>query len=288
MGKMKKAALAWAVVCALLVALVGCGRGAGGKGGASSSPSSSPGSSAVASETAPPETDSPEPVQTTDKIPVLMYHSLQYDPSDPQNSARIRAEEFAAQMKWLHDNGYQAVSLDRLYQGLSSGGGFPSRSVVLTFDDGYGDFYTNGYPVLRQYGFAATVFMISGEVGKAGYLTADQLRDISSGGVEVEDHTVTHPHLGKLSYDAQLGELSDSRTALQGITGGTVQDIAYPYGEFGENTLRAARALGYRMGFKMQGGWAAVGDNILEIPRVYIGGSLDAFVTKVTKVTKAQ
>lgn len=271
-----------AAVCLLLTGLTGCGRGAGaGRSAASSgSEASSAGASAQASSQA---AASSQPVQMTGKVPVLMYHSLQYDPSNPNNSARIKAEDFAAQMKWLHDNGYTALSLDQLYQGFSSGSGFPQKSVVLTFDDGYNDLYTNGYPVLRQYGFAATVFMISGDVDKPGYLTSDQLKVMSADGVDVQDHTVTHPYLDKLSYNSQYKELGDSRTALQGITGGTVQYVAYPYGHFDANTLKAAQALGYRMGFKMDGGWAAVGGNLLEIPRVYIGDSLDAFVTKVTK-----
>lgn len=277
---MKKAIRILAAVCLLLTGLTGCGRGAGAGRSASSAVSQSPSSAPAASSAA--VSSQAEPL--TDKVPVLMYHSLQYDPANPGNSARIKVEDFAAQMKWLHDNGYTALSLDQLYQGLSSGSGFPQKSVVLTFDDGYNDLYTNGYPLLSQYGFSAAVFMISSYVDKAGYLTTDQLRTMAAGGVDVQDHTVTHPYLDKLSYDSQRKELDDSRTALQGITGGTVQDVAYPYGHFNADTLKAAKALGYRMGFKMDGGWAAVGDNLLEIPRVYIGDSLDAFVTKVTKV----
>lgn len=272
-----------AAACMTAVFLAGCGR-TGGSRGASSASSAASSAAGTTPQAASSEAASSAPVTLTDKIPVLMYHSLEYDPSNPNNSARIKAEDFAAQMKWLHDNGYTAISLDTLYQGLAGGKGFPEKSVVLTFDDGYGDFYTNGFPVLVQYGFAATVFMISSYVDKAGYLTSDQLKTIAAGGVTVEDHTVTHPYLDKLSYDSQYKELGSSRTALEGITGVPITAVAYPYGHFDSETIRATRALSYHMGFKMSGGWVAVGDDMLEIPRVYIGDSLDSFITKVTKV----
>ena len=188
-------------------------------------------------------------------------------------------------MKWLHDNGYAALTLRQLYDGLMNQNGFPPKSVVLTFDDGYDDFYSNGFPVLSQYGFSAAVFMISGEIGQPGYLSRGEISTLSQAGMGIECHTVTHPYLDKLSFDAQLKEMTDAEDTLYAIEGRYIDYLAYPYGHYNADTIRADRAAGIRMAFKMEGGWVKTGDSPYELPRVYIGDSLSAFITKVSKVS---
>ena len=267
----------------LLAGTAGCARDARASGGSSRPAASQPVPSAV-SQTSSSRTSAPA-VSLTDSVPVLMYHSLQFDPAHPDNSARIKAESFAAQMKWLHDNGYTTLTLRQLYDGLLEQGGFPQKSVALTFDDGYEDFYTNGFPVLKQYGFASTVFMIAGSIGQPGYLSQSELSTLTQAGVDIECHTVTHPYLDKLSFDAQLREMTDASNTLYAIVGHSIDYLAYPYGHYNDDTIRADRIAGFRLAFKMDGGWVRVGDSPFELPRVYIGDSLSTFITKVTKVS---
>lgn len=220
-----------------------------------------------------------------DKIPVLMFHSIQFDPNDPDNSARIAKETFAAQMKYLSDNHYLTLSLTELYEGMKGKNGFPPKSCVLTFDDGYDDFYTNAWPVLKEYGFHAAVFMITSFVGKPGYLTQDELKQLSASGVDIQCHTVTHPYLNTLAYDRQYTELSDSKTWLENHLGGSVDFIAYPSGKYNSDTLAIVDKLGYKLAFRMSGGWADINDNPALVPRVYVGNNMETLVNGVTKIS---
>lgn len=217
--------------------------------------------------------------KNTNRIPILMYHSIL---TEKNNAARLPPESFQSQMKWLHDNGYKTLTLDEFYADYAAKKGFPQNFVVLTFDDGYFDNFTNAYPVLKKYGFHATIFMISGDIGKPGYLTADQIKQMSaSGTVDIECHTLSHPNLDGLPYQNQLAELSQSKTALEKLTGRPVNYIAYPSGKYNEDTLKAARSTGYRLAFKMSGGPAANSESRLELPRVFIGDDMQKFIQKV-------
>ena len=100
-------------------------------------------------------------------IPVLMYHKIG---DDKDNDAVIREDLFREQMKFLKDNGYNPLTMDQLYDYVVNGAAVPEKPVVLTFDDGYADTYSIVYPLMKEYGFAATVFVNPGDVGqKQGY-----------------------------------------------------------------------------------------------------------------------
>lgn len=214
---------------------------------------------------------------TNTRVPVLMYHSVS---TVSGNNLCMPPEKLDAQMQWLAENGYTTLSMDELYEHISAQTALPDKVVCVTFDDGYSDNYTNAFPILKQYGIKATVFMISSFIGKAGYLSAVQLKEMSDAGVEIQDHSVTHPYLSKLSYDKQLAELRDSKQAVEAITGKTVQYVAYPYGDHNANTIKAAQALGYRLAFLMEGDTAAVSDPALEVRRSYVSAKndLDGFI----------
>lgn len=215
--------------------------------------------------------------KTTTRIPVLMYHSINYEKG---NILRVPKEKFAAQMKWLYDNGYKTLSLDELYNAVSQNKPIPEKSVVLTFDDGYGDNYYDAFPVIKQYHFKATVFMITSDIDKAkdNYLTADQLKEMDAGGMRIECHTVTHPDLSTLSYKSQYKQLSDSKTALENLLGHSIDYIAYPSGKYNDNTIKAAQQLNYKLCFKMKGGVGSITDNRYEFPRAFVGEDLQDII----------
>lgn len=210
---------------------------------------------------------------TTTRIPVLMYHSILYEKG---NILRIPKEKFETQMKWLYDNGYHTLSLDELYDAVSGKRPVPEKSVVLTFDDGYGDNYTNAFPILKKYHFKATVFMITSKIGDArdNYLTAEQIKEMDANGMRVECHTLSHPNLDKLSYQEQYKELSESKAALERLLDRKVNYIAYPSGKYNKDTIKAAQQLGFKICFKMNGGAGSVTDSRYEFPRAFVGENL--------------
>lgn len=238
----------------------------------------------VSSSPAPSSSQAAVKAATTRNIPVLMYHSINFDPKYPTNQVRIPKDKFAAQMKWLHDNEYHTLTMDELYKAVENREPVPEKSVVLTFDDGYEDNYQNAYPILREYGFKATIFMITAEIGddKNGYLTAEELKTMQQNGIDIECHTVHHLHLSQLSYQKQEEEIAGAQQTLEKLLGKQVSYIAYPYGDYNADTLRITKACGFRLGFRENGGIGRLSDPELEFPRVFIRSDFSEFVARVT------
>ena len=209
---------------------------------------------------------------------VLMYHSI----ASSGNKLRVPSPNFAEEMKWLHDNNYTSLTLDQLNDYITSKKPFPEKSVVITLDDGYVDNFDGAFPYIKQYNLHATIFMISGYIGKEGFLTADQFKEMSdSGFIDIEDHTVSHPFLDTLSYDEQYKELKDSKDTIEGITGKKVEYIAYPSGRYNKDTISIAQILGYKMCFKMEGGSGTLQDSPYEFPRAFADKNLNTLIDAV-------
>jgi peptidoglycan/xylan/chitin deacetylase (PgdA/CDA1 family) len=204
----------------------------------------------------------------SEKIPVLMYHSIDYEKG---NELRIPKEKFREQMKYLKDSGFTPISLEELYSHMVLGAKLPVKPIVITFDDGYDDNYTNAYPVLKEFGFKAVVFMITSAMDTSqDYLSAQQIKEMDKDGVSVEGHTVNHPELDKLPYDEQVKELKESKASLEKVLGREVKYAAYPYGKFNTDTLKAVEELGYKMAFSTKSGLAQKSDGIYKLHRIYI------------------
>src|SRR5205085_6242065 len=128
----------------------------------------------------------------------------------------VTPKAFAQQMAYLVSGGYTTVTLDDVIQAVLTGKALPQRPVVLTFDDGYEDFYTAAFPVLEQDGLKATSFIITGRVGMSDYLTWDQMKAMQASGlVQFESHTVHHVDMSQISLVRAQKELTDSKVALE-------------------------------------------------------------------------
>ena len=136
-------------------------------------------------------------------IPVLMYHKIG---DDKDNDAVIREDLFREQMKFLKDNGYNPLTMDQLYDYGVNGAAVPEKPVVLTFDDGYADTYSIVYPIMKEYGFAATVFINPGDVGTR--LTWDQIREMHKNGITISNHGFQHIEMGQLSEAKQIENIT--------------------------------------------------------------------------------
>jgi peptidoglycan/xylan/chitin deacetylase (PgdA/CDA1 family) len=206
--------------------------------------------------------------QKQERIPVLMYHSIDYEAG---NELRIPKEKFREQMKYLKDNGFNTLSLDELYSHLTLGTELPQKPIVITLDDGYVDNYTNAYPVLKEFNQKAVVFMITKTVDTDyNYLTSEQIKEMDRNGMSIEPHTVNHPELDKLSYSQQKMELEESKKALEKLLGREMKYIAYPYGKYNNDTLKLAEELGYKMAFSTRSGLAEKSNGIYKLNRLYV------------------
>jgi peptidoglycan/xylan/chitin deacetylase (PgdA/CDA1 family) len=215
------------------------------------------------------------------RIPILMYHSIREgtEGRHPYYETNTSPRVFAQHMKFLHEEGYRALNVDKAL--LPATGGDTSKPVVITFDDGYADFYRYAFPILTEHGFTATVFMITGLLkaqrtcfnGKE-CLNLSEVRELHSRGISFGSHTVSHPELKLLPQDEVENELSGSKQTLEDALGAPVKSFAYPF-KFPEADRGFVRRLadllnqcGYENGVTTILGTAHPGANRWFLPRL--------------------
>ena len=220
------------------------------------------------------------------RVPILTYHYIGNNPN-PEDKTRdnlqVTPDKFEEQMKYLSENAYNPITLDTLYEALK-GGSLPSKSVILTFDDGYIDFYYNAYPILRRFSFKAVVFIPTGLAGGSYYMSWDQIKEINQGNlVFFEAHSVNHVNLVSLSGNRLKYEISESKRILEENLGRKVNFFAYPYGLSDEQTWKAVEEAGYLGGVGTWYGDLESEGNVLDMPRIKISGGMDiaAFASKL-------
>jgi peptidoglycan/xylan/chitin deacetylase (PgdA/CDA1 family) len=172
-------------------------------------------------------------------IPILMYHSItdQDETSvQPYYRTATSPEAFAAQMRDLHEAGYSAIGVSEAVSRLNDSGRAIGKSVVITFDDGYADFCTNGMPVLARYGYTATVFLPTAYIGENAQafkgkacLTWSEVRQLQKSGITFGSHTVSHPQLHELAAEKINEEVVQSKATIEEHLGCAVESFAYPY-----------------------------------------------------------
>jgi peptidoglycan/xylan/chitin deacetylase (PgdA/CDA1 family) len=183
------------------------------------------------------------------KVPIIMYHRIDTKqiPNDRYSyGLTVPPTNFDAQMEYLEQNGYTVVGLEDLYRTFYSNETISPKTVILTFDDGFSDNYTYAYPILKKHHFNGTFFVATGFTdANKNYLTTDQIKEMSAGGMDIESHTVGHPDLTKLKAQELNYQLVASRERIEKITGKKSYFFAYPYGSNNENVIQAVQNAGY-------------------------------------------
>lgn len=218
-------------------------------------------------------------------VPVLYYHSVK---ESADNEVTISPEMLKMQLKYIKDQGYITLTISELKNYILSNSPIPEKSIVITFDDGYMDNYTKAFPILKDFDMVATIFCIASNLDGSYYLSENAIKEMSNYGIDIQSHTVTHPQLNKLTYNQQLTELEESKKALEYITGKKIDSIAYPFGDFNEETIRAAKNAGYTLGFTTNRGLSNRSDNPLKLDRIYISSKykMDTFKEVLSKTEK--
>lgn len=171
-------------------------------------------------------------------VPVLMYHHIQpweEAESKGQKNITVKNDVFSVQMGYLAKRGYTTIMPEELLSGLIAGSQTSlAKSVLLTFDDGYADFYTHAYPELVKHNLRATVFVSTGLMEGADYLKWSQISEMAGSGlVTFANHTWSHKSLGKVSLETAKFEVGTAKTQLEEHGLGPVTAFAYPYGTEG-------------------------------------------------------
>lgn len=216
-------------------------------------------------------------------IPILMYHSI-----DEENEVRLHPyyrtvtapTVFMQHMEYLHTVGYRTITAAHAVRLLQSGGS-TEKCAVVTFDDGYADFYTKAFPTMTRYGFTATVFLPTdyiyrgpGQFKGKDCLTWYQIRELHRHGITFGSHTATHPQLSVLDASSVKDEIVNSKKAIEDQVGAVVDSFAYPYA-FPDGNVCFVRTLrdllveaGYRQGVSTRIGRARFRDDCYFLPRL--------------------
>lgn len=182
-------------------------------------------------------------MQITQKVnlPILTYHSLDESGSVISTSPSL----FRQQMRYLSENGYKVVALNSLISSLQENNSPSPKTVALTFDDGFQNFFTEAFPILDEFGFKATVFLVTDFCGKnnnwsgnpqnfppSKLLSWNEIKELHNQGIEFGNHTRTHPDLTKVSDEQAENEITESKTKIEDMLGSEVTTFAYPFGKF--------------------------------------------------------
>jgi peptidoglycan/xylan/chitin deacetylase (PgdA/CDA1 family) len=208
-------------------------------------------------------------------VPILMYHYVSPLPADADDiriGLTVAPDVFRAQMERLRAEGYETVSLYDLNAALLWGAPLPPQPVILTFDDGYSEHYTTVFPVLRELGFTATFFVITGrqDAGDPAYMTWAQIKEMAAAGMSMEPHTKSHRDLRDRDHDFLVYEMLGSRESLEAHNSGAARMFSYPAGRYDALTLQTGAELGFWRAVTTQPGTLHTTDNRLELPRVRV------------------
>jgi peptidoglycan/xylan/chitin deacetylase (PgdA/CDA1 family) len=226
-------------------------------------------------------------IQKSYHVPILMYHAVDTIPLPGEwgEALIIPTKQFKSEMEYLKNNGYHTITLAQLYENMSKNTSVPAKTVVITFDDGYLDQYTQAFPILRDLGLTATFFICTNAVNNAdpSYINWEGLKEMSKAGMDIESHTVHHWNLATLDRDKLCSELADSKKALEGNLGITVNLISYPEGQYNAEVLKATQEAGYLGAVTCVDGKNFKLSNSFELPRQTPtrGESLSTFIGHV-------
>lgn len=179
------------------------------------------------------------PKSKESRMPILMYHSISNDrvkKVHPYYETSTSPYIFAQQMRFLYENGYHTVNIEEAICYLSGVKRLKEKTAVITFDDGFCDFYTEAFPVLNSYGFSATVFLPTAFINNDRLkfkdkecLSWNEVRKLHNEGIMFGSHTVNHPKLYKMTINDIEYELKHSQKKIEDETGEAVESFSYPF-----------------------------------------------------------
>ncbi|RLC92980.1 MAG: hypothetical protein DRI39_07105 [Chloroflexi bacterium] len=242
------------------------------------------------------------------KIRILCYHRVCGLPktNDIMDSLNVTPGEFAKQMAFLSQNGFNSVTLEDLIEYRQKGTKPPPRTVIVTFDDGYRDNCLNAFPIMEQYGIKGTFFVVTDYIDTDRIfhwlhlggislshsqenrqcwrpLSRHEIAEMSARGACFGSHTKTHCYLSQVDETTALEELKGSRECLEEILRRPVTCLSYPHADTNESVKGWVQEAGYRAAVVIKGTSNTLKSDFLELGRVSIGGedSLAKFMRKV-------
>ncbi len=209
------------------------------------------------------------------RTPVIFYHKIGYPAQEVKlQNLFVTPENFSRHLRYLCLRNFRTFACREYLEN-----GNRSRAVLITFDDGFRNNYEFAFPLLKKFGFTATIFLVAGDVGKKvaweeseeqhpeELLTWEQILEMHDYGIEFQSHGLTHRHLEKLSAGELREELKTAKGILEDKLHKKIEFLAYPYGTYNDLVKKIARECGYRAAFTT---WRGPGRDRYEIRRMGI------------------
>lgn len=208
-------------------------------------------------------------------IPIITYHYIEIvtDKKDLlRKNMAITPTELKKEINELKNQGYEFVFIKEIPKLLHMKTPPTGKFVAITFDDGYRDFYTDAFPVIKETGVKATVFVISGFVNYKNYMTDEQIKDISQSGlVEIGAHTINHVDLRSVSHTQADNEIMGSKNYLESKLGIKVESFSYPYGGFNNEIIQLIKNAFYTSAVSDVSGTTQSLNNLYILSRIRVG-----------------
>ncbi|GLQ53555.1 hypothetical protein GCM10010862_08140 [Devosia nitrariae] len=220
-------------------------------------------------------------------VPILLYHSVDTACAAAYRPWMVSPKRFARQMAYLAKNGYRPVSASTLAACRAAGTPPRPGTVLITFDDGLRDFVTGALPILKRFGFPATLFVVSGHVGGTSrwlsnigegerpMLNWTELRELGEQGVQCGAHTSSHPQLDLLSPAAAADEIVRSKSALEDGLGKPIDAFAYPHGYATAAIRRFVKDIGFTSAFRVANALSSPEEDRFALSRITMREDMD-------------
>ena len=227
-----------------------------------------------------PPLPTPDGVDRTARVPILMYHHIA-DPPPGTDAIRqdlsVSPASFEQQLRYLREQGYESITLNELALHLTVGQELPPKPIILTFDDGYRDAYVHAFPLLQRYGYQGTFFLISAPIdeGDPDYLSWAQVQVMHRGGMKFEPHSYNHPDLRNRGFKFVVFQILAPKEAIEARTGETCRFFAYPSGRYDQFVIDVLRSAHFWGAVLVEQGATHTTDDLFTLRRVRVHGGDD-------------
>lgn len=214
-------------------------------------------------------------------IPILMYHSIAAMPKGTvMRSLHVPPKLFKLQMWLIKILGFKGLSMGDLQPYLT--GKKTGKVVGLTFDDGYKNNLTGALPILKKYGFSATCYVVSQNIGGINHWDIDkdipenpmmdknEIQQWIDAGMEIGSHTQNHVFLSKIDQKDTITEIKHSKHDLEKMFEVSIEHFCYPYGDYNDSIISITKEAGYQTATTVNRGISNINDNLLTLPRIPI------------------